>query len=44
MVSLRDEGCSYGEIGEKLFDSFGYSLDARDIRKLIKKKKERRED
>jgi hypothetical protein len=35
MSNLRGQGISYGEIGEKLYDKFGYTLDPRDIRKII---------
>jgi len=46
MLDLRTKGESYGEIGEKVFDKYGYTLDARDIRRIIfgiesKKKEER---
>jgi hypothetical protein len=44
MKDLRQIGTSYGEIGEKLFDRFGYTLDPRDIWKILQtgnsKKKE----
>lgn len=35
MKNLRQEGASYGTIGMKLFDEFGYTLDARDVRRII---------
>ena len=35
MKNLRVQGKSYGEIGEKVFDKYGYSLDARDVQRLI---------
>ena len=46
MKDLRLKGTSYGEIGERVFDKYGYSLDARDVRRIIiglkNKKKEKR--
>jgi len=36
MKERRREGCSYASIGEKLYDEYGYTLDARDIWRLIK--------
>ena len=35
MKDLRQKGLSYGAIREKLFDKYGYTLDARDVRKII---------
>ncbi|MHA1480070.1 MAG: hypothetical protein ACTSQZ_01425 [Candidatus Thorarchaeota archaeon] len=40
MVRLRKTGMSYSEIGEKLFDKYGYTIDARDIRNLILRDKQ----
>ena len=41
-ISTND--MSYGEIGEKLFDKYGYTLDARNIRKLILRDKRIKEE
>ncbi|MHA2150222.1 MAG: right-handed parallel beta-helix repeat-containing protein [Candidatus Thorarchaeota archaeon] len=35
MKNLRVQGKSYGEIGEKVFDKYGYSLDTSDVQRLI---------
>ncbi len=35
MNDLRQKGLSYGEIGEKVFDKYGYTLDARDVRRIV---------
>jgi hypothetical protein len=35
MKDLRQKGMPYGGIGEKLFDKYGYSMDARDVRRLV---------
>ncbi|MBY8998821.1 MAG: hypothetical protein KGD60_13925 [Candidatus Thorarchaeota archaeon] len=35
MKDLRQKGMSYGGIGEKVFDKYGYSMDARDVRRLV---------
>ena len=35
MNDLRQKGLSYGAIGEKVFDKYGYTLDARDVRRII---------
>ncbi len=46
MNTLRQDGMSYGEIGEKLYDQYGYSLDPRNIWKILQdgqqKKKEKK--
>ena len=42
MRTLRQGGASYGEIGEKLFDEYGYTLDPRDIRKILEKEKKKK--
>ena len=39
MKDLSQKGLSYGGIGEKLFDNYGYTLDPRDISKIVRKKK-----
>ena len=40
------KGSSYGEIGERVFDKYGHSLDSRDVRRLVqgmsRKKKEKK--
>ncbi len=45
-ITHRQNGMSYGEIGERIYDRYGYTLDARDVRKIIlgilRKKKEKR--
>ncbi|UCE10259.1 MAG: hypothetical protein JSW61_15010 [Candidatus Thorarchaeota archaeon] len=43
MANLREKGTSYGRIGEELFDTFGYTLDPRDIRKLIQERQSKKE-
>ncbi len=35
MKTLRQNGKSYGEIGEKFYDQFGYSMDPRSIWKIL---------
>ena len=35
MKRLRNKGVSYGAIGEWLFEKYRYSLDARDIRRIL---------
>jgi hypothetical protein len=37
MNDLRNEGLSFAKIGEKLFDKYGYTLDPRDIQKILRK-------
>lgn len=36
MKHCRRNGLSYASIGEKLYDKYGYTLDVRDIWKLVK--------
>jgi hypothetical protein len=42
MEDLRTKGISYAKIGEHLFDKYGYTLDPRDIRRLIKKREKKK--
>ena len=37
MSKLRDKGMSFGEIGEELFDRYGYTLDPCDIQRIIRR-------
>lgn len=39
MKQLRKKGISFGEIGERIYDKYGYTLDSRDIQRLILGKK-----
>lgn len=39
MVKERERGKSFGAINELLFTRYGYTLDTRTIRRLIKSKK-----
>ena len=41
MFKQRELGFSYGAIGEKLYDEFGYTLNPRDIQRILKKQREK---
>ena len=38
MTKLRKEGLSYNDIGVRIFDRYGYSLDPRDIWRILQKR------
>ena len=46
MKDLRQKGMSYGAIGERVFDKYGFTLDPRDVQKIVHglfdKKKEKK--
>jgi len=44
MKSQRPRGSSYGEIGEAIFDKYGYTLDPRDIRRILQKEISRKKN